>query len=409
MNMKDMTFIVKKRLFNKKNLILIIALSIIFTAIFACITMMNFIINYRIDSLNNENSRMLIISLPSTDEEYQKINSINHIELIENRKFLLGIERNVPEFDSNSTNGILTIKALLKNEDVDINHGKNIENEGDVICPSKFYPHSIYIGDSFQQEIIDSLFLKDQDIINKTFKIESENEKYLGKSLTFNIVGTYLNKELEELNTCYVSKSDFDKLFSDYEYSSGYIDENGNNIIENYEYNSLIVRVDNYKNIDEVINSLTKINFPPISFFTLDEQMLNYMTYIPLFICLIIAIICVNIIYSFFKKKNRYNSKYYGILKSQGYTNQNICQLEAMEGLSVYLISIIVSLIFYAIVFVVVQKTLLVEFLYNNYYLSIPLLYLFLIILMFAILIIFVVRHLTFKTLALSVQDLFGE
>ena len=409
MRIFDQLAVIRKKVLNRQNVILIVVLSILTTIIFACISMISFIDTYRKDSLNNINGRTLIINEPSSDEKYQELLLVDNIEFVDSTKYLFPVYKSAPDFDEEGLDGSVTLKALTSNDLISIKYGKEIKNSGEAICSSNFYPHDLNTGSGYKPKIVDSLVLKDSELIGKKFTVQSSNEDYLGEEFSIEIVGTY-SKKMDDLNTCYISKEDFDMLTSKYENISGYYDENDNYIIESYnEYKNLMVVVDNYKNVDKVANGLSNIGFSVVPAFTLDTQLLKYMVSIPLFICLIIIIICFNIVYSFLSKKIRYSKTYYGILKSFGYTNRDISKYEVLEVLLIYSISVLISGILYFIALSIINQTLLLEFIYYNYEFNIPWLYLLLFILVSIIVIILLIKIFMKKTLKLSIQDLLNE
>jgi len=390
MDNKDQLFYIKNRLFKSKNIIFIFIMTLIITIIISCITLINFVSSFKVDSLNEEHGRTLVINNPKNEENIQKIKNLKHVELLESQKYLYGDEKNTTYIGDGYINGTIYFLPLLRDEDIKIKLGRKILNEGEAVCSHKLYPKSLYTS-SLKKGINSSLIMHGKNIVNKNFKIEL-NDNYNNLEKDFKIVGTFANKELTELNICYVSKSDFDKI-----------------TYKLKEYDSLIVRVDNYKNIDKVIKELESLGYASIKVVTQDEQILGYMIYIPLFIGIIVLLIAINIMYNFINKRSKYNMVNYGILKSCGYTNKNIINLEFKENLILYFISLSFSLIIYFIGCIIVQNTLMTEFVYMNYSLKIPYLYIIIFIICFVYLINLFVKKVMRRTLKNSIQNLLGE
>lgn len=390
MDNKDQLFYIKNRLFKSKNIIFIFIMTLIITIIISCITLINFVSSFKVDSLNEEHGRTLVINNPKNEENIQKIKNLKHVELLESQKYLYGDEKNTTYKGEGYINGTIYFLPLLRDEDIKIKLGRKILNEGEAVCSHKLYPKSLYTN-SLKKDINSSLIMHGKNIVNKNFKIEL-NDNYNNLEKDFKIVGTFANKELTELNICYVSKSDFDKI-----------------TYKLKEYDSLIVRVDNYKNIDKVIKELESLGYASIKVVTQDEQILGYMIYIPLFIGIIVLLIAINIMYNFINKRSKYNMVNYGILKSCGYTNKNIINLEFKENLILYFISLSFSLIIYFIGCIIVQNTLMAEFVYMNYSLKIPYLYIIIFIICFVYLINLFVKKVMRRTLKNSIQNLLGE
>jgi len=408
MNSKDQFFLIKSRLFTKKNIIYLIVMILVTTIIISSATMSYFLHQFNIDSLNQPLARTYIIGNPKTEEELKKLKNMKHIELVESKKYLYGVGKDTTLKDENHISGYLTITPLLKEDDIQIKSGSKLKNSGDAICSHKLYLEDVY-DSSLVLNLDNSLFLHGKDILGKKFQIELNSDDYHNAKSDFNIVGTFANQEFVELNTCYVSKSDFDKIVNNYSSSNGYVDASGNEVFEKRPYDTSLVRVDNYKNMDKVNDELEALGYSTIRAFTLEEKLLGYMTTIPLFICLIVIIITINIMYNFINKKTKYNKTNYGILKSLGYTNKDIYICEVSENLILYGISLIISLIIFFIGCLIIKNNLLVEFTYINYNLKIPYFYILIFIITFALLISYFVKRTTYRLLKLNIQELLGE
>lgn len=394
----DYLFILKKRIFKINNVLLAIIMSFIFVAIFICITMMNFVSVFKVSMLNSDTGRVLIIDKPDSDEDLIKIKELKNLELIESNKYLTGVEIDIPQFNKPKAEGIIELLPLLKESDVNIIKGSNLKNSGDIVCPKNFYPHSLYTGNDYNYEInyYDSYLIDANNLIGNSIAVESENEK-----IDLKIVGTFKNKILNSSDACYISMEDFDKFKDNIEYCS---DD------ECYEYNSLILRVNNYKNLITTEEELKKMGYNSIKYYTFDESFLASLTYIPLFVGSIVIIISALIIYSFFKKKIRNNQYQYGVLKSVGYTNNNIKNIAILEGGIINTISIIWSLVLYFIVYYIVVNNFLPELSYSNFIVPIPYIYFILFVCILFIYVFFIINYLSSKSLNNCIQKLFeGE
>ncbi len=410
MTLSDKMFIIKHKLITKRNIILIIVFSVLLTVIMGCITVINLVINFKYDTFNSEIGRTLVIENINEDT-FDEVSNLDYIDYVDSNKYISGGEFLVPEFnttniDGSIIDGSIFFKPILNEETLEIIEGQNVKKSGEVICPAKFYPHSTYIDDTTNQKIINSLHLNSKDIIGKSFNVISSNEDYQGKEYEFTIVGTHANKQFDYLNTCYLSKEDYDKISSKYASISGYIDENGIEHQEYNEYNGLMIVVDDVKHIDSVSKQLIEMGYLPQENFIFDTELLNYIAYIPLLLCIIVIIITLNIVYAFLLKKCNYNKKNYGILKSCGYTNKEIINVEKWSTIIVFFISCLISLLIYFIVYFIAQNTILVEFVYNNYTLPIPYLYLILLVAIFLLVFIKFENRIITKILDKDVQYL---
>lgn len=404
MNLIDKINYIKKRLTEKRNIILIIILTILLIVIFSCLTLTNLVINVRNDTYHTLKYRTFI--LYGATDEIDKIKEIEHIKLITSNKFYLGLYHSVKEFDNELSKGELVIKPLLVEDGIKIVKGEKIKNSGESICPNNLYPHDIYTNDSSKKVIYKELYLKGKDILGKEFTLYSSNTDYLNQAFNFKITGTYQNNQLEEPNICYIPVNDFDKLKENYSTTSISVDIYGNKTITPNYYKDLMIIIDSYENINEVINTLTDMGYGYDQAITFDEVYQKLMIYVPLFIAIIIMIISINIIYSFLRKKTNYNRNTYGILKSIGYNNKTIYKLELLENIIIFFISFIIAFIIYIIGCQIVTNTILIEMLYQNYMLKIPWHYLLVLIIIFILLIKLIEMHLLKKHLKSSIKTL---
>lgn len=405
MNFSDRLFLIKRKFFAKKNILLILILSILLTVILSCVTLINLVLELKKDTYNDIIGRTLIIENVNDDTK-EEIAKIEHISNVISDKYSNGVEKEASEFNQENIPGSIFLKPIIDNDLLTVTEGRMPQNNGEMICAHKFYPHSSYIDEEFNQKIIHSLYLNSEDIIGRKISITSTNEDYLGKKYEFTIVGTYANKKFDDLNTCYIMIDDYDKISSKYATISGYVDEFGEEHKEYNEYNGLMVIVEDIKYLDEVTQKLQDLGYIPFPFIELDNEFLNYLIYIPLLLGIIILLITNNIIYAFLKKHIEYNKKNYGILKSCGYTNNDILKIEKSQTVFIYLTSVVISFILYFIIYYVIQNTLLVEFVYSNYQLPIPWLLLIVVLIFFFLLFIILDKIMIQKQLKQNIQNM---
>lgn len=398
MKTTDYLFILNKRIFKKDNILLLLIMSFIFVAIFSCITMMNFVSVFRSSMLNSDMGRTIIIDKPKSDEDFNKIKELKNVEIIESNKYLTGVEIDIPQFNEPKAEGMIELLPLLKETDAKIIKGSKIQNTGDIICPKNFYPHSLYTGNDYNYETnyFGSYLLNANNLIGSSITVEKDNKK-----IDLKIVGTFENKILNGSDACYISMTDFNKFKDNIEYCS---DD------ECYEYSSLMLRVDDYKNLVALEKELKDLGYNSIRNYTFDEGLLSSLTYIPLFVGGIVMIISMLIIYSFFKKKIRNNQYQYGVLKSVGYTNFNIKIMAILEGEFINIVSILWSLVLYFISYRVVVDNYLKELSYNNFIVPVPYTYIGTFLFVVFVCMFFIINHLSNKSLNTCIQKLFeGE
>lgn len=406
MNSKDQIFIVRNRLFERKNIILIFILSIIFLILFTTLTLINFSIANKNAVLNSEDARSYKIyhtsSSSSFDEDtIEKIKQIEHVELVFSDKYQNEKRFVVTDLNNGNSDGVISLKALKKNSDVKIKKGRNIKNNYELICSDTFYPHEI------DGKIYKNLFLNSNDIINKKINLFSQNEDLNNKKISLNIVGTYQNKYEEYANTCYTNIETFDELTSKYNGSNITYDEYGNEQLqEPSEYQDYIIRIDSKDNADQVLAELRNMKLNVDRIYYIDTSYLDMLYFIPLFISIIIILITLLIIYNFISKKiiNRLNKV--GIMKAIGYEDKDIINLNIIENIIIILLSSVISFIIYLITFNSLKYTLLAEVTYGSYILNIPYLVIILSIVIFSFISSLFVKKSYKKTKNLNIQEL---
>lgn len=399
MDFKDQLFIIKNRLFEKRNIILIIVLSIIFLILFTCLSVIQFSVENKLEIFNSEVGRTYFI-FPDK-EQIDAIKNISYVELVVSDKYYSSSGGEIKEFDNGNQKGEIIIKSLIKEDDVKIKHGKNISNNYEMICSDTFYPHY------YDDRIYSSLFVPGKKIINNEVNIVSKNEDLNKKNINLKIVGSYKNKFMEEANTCYVNMATYDEIASKYSSWSEAYDEMGNLVERVYnEYTSYILRVDNKKNIKKVLTSLDDMGVEYQSIFELDEGFLSILYFIPSFIGIIIILLTLSILYGFISKKINNRMHNIGILKSIGYDEKTIKLLNINENILIIIISSIISILIYFIVLNKLKYTILAEVTYSNYILNFPYILIILSIVFFSIIIVGIVKSKIKRLFSFNIQTL---
>ena len=381
MAVRDIFLLVKAHFKEKNNIIFIFVLTILVTIIFGCSVVMNFSLDVKKTTIEEDIGFRVI----STNMDENKLSKLEHVDYFINERFSGDINFNVQEFNTSLNQGNVSLYPLLPLIKIEIVKGRNIINDNEVICPEKFYPYS------YDNGIDNSLYLSSDEIIGKMFKIESLNEDREGDISELKIVGTYKNKPFVEANTCYVNMDTYSNNKSKY---STVVTTSGpdGTVIKYNEYKSNIVFVDSYKNVKDVAEYIENSGYYA-DYGYLDEWIFQYLFYIPLFICLIVLIVSLNIIYSFIIKKNNYRNYYYGILKSVGYQNSHIIKTEILENITITFVSCFFSLILIFPLSFFAMKKFMSEFIYYNYYLYVPIPYLILIIILILVLLLFMTKY----------------
>lgn len=383
-----MSWYFKRKIFQKRNIVMMIILMFLLIISFFGLTITWTIFNYKNNLINkNYEYRTLTINQKekNINDDILKVGSIENVAFVGSTKYLNGSIVKVKDFDVDDLKGSIQIFPLIPGRNIKSNFDENTLEEGKIICPKKFYPHSLALSsdaDNFDMGIVFSKVLNGSDYIGKKVDIKSESGE---QNYQFEIVGTYnQNESLNSINTCLVNIKDYDKLASPY---SG-IGYEGNEIVDYYEYEGLMVLVDKLDNISKVKSKLIELGYNVENYFVLDNQSIFIYIYIPLLICLIVLIVCINIIYNFIVKKTKEKLRVYGIQSAVGFENKLILNLDIWENIIVYGISFIFSFVIYYIVLQILIRTLLYEFVYNSVSIVVPVM---LISVYFGVLLLFIV------------------
>lgn len=409
-SLKDRCFFVRSNLFEKRNIFLFIILVLVILILLICFNLIFFVDDFQNTNINkNVDMRTLLVYSQSEDVDFDVINNLEHVIYNNSTKFYGSTGSYSEEFNDGDADGYVDIYPLLIPEDINIVKGRSIESDTEAICPTSFYPHSIYINeDSDDMKIYPSYYLDDNNIIGRNFTIKSANPQ--NEDLSVKIVGLYNPKDnLKPVNGCYISENAYEQIVSPYDMTVTSYYEDGTVVTENIEYSGNVVIVDDYNNVEIVKEELESMGFSVDNAFYIDQEILKSVFTIPLFISLIIIILSLNIIYSFINKKTKYRLHNYGILKTVGYSQKNIISIDTLENVFVFIFSFIVSFLLYIIIYFILMRTLLVEFTFGNLSVHIPFLYIILFIISFVVIIILMCKFKLSKILNQPVRKLLGE
>lgn len=415
MSFKDQFFIVRNRLFEKKNIILLIVLTIIFLILITCLTVIQFSINNKNEISNLADGRTYKIihevidddinhtlrDVEFTEEQIEKIKNLEHVELIVNEKYYFGNRTEVSTFDKESEEGILSLKVLLNKDDIKIKKGTNLENKYELVCSDTFYPHE------FDERMYRDLFIPSSEFIGKEIEVISSNEDLDGKKVTLKIVGSYENKYMETANTCYTDMETYNEISSKYAGWVGSYDEKGNLIEKEYnKYYDYFVVIDSKDNISSVLDELRRMNVEYYPYSYTDFTFMNMLLIIPIVIGIVVIILTLNILYSFISKKNTNRLNNIGILKAIGYDEKDIISLNFKENTILIIICFIVSLLIYFVALNYLTYNFLAEVTYNNVILDVPYVLIALLLILFIFIIYLITKSSFKKIFNYSIQDL---
>lgn len=398
MKIKDIYFIIRKKLFVRDNVFFYLVNIFTILAIFVCITIISFSLDFKTSNYNFFDTRVLFITKSNDIDLNNKIRGIDHVLLVENKKYAQPAFVTTSEFDVELLDSEISLRPLLLNE-IKITNGSEIINDYEIICPENFYPYSLYItNDSgeFEKRLIEKNFIKANSLIGKKIKVYN----YQNEELFLKIVGTYKNRKLDGLNTCYISKSSYDMFKSDYEVCS---DD------ECYEYNSFMVLVDDFKNMNYVESELSKLGFSSIRQVSFDDLLFNQLVTIPTFLASIVIILSVVIMFSFIRKKCEKSRKEQAIFKSLGYKEKDIINIYKGELSICYFISFFISFLLYIFIYYFVYNNYLYELKFYNYLIPIPYIYFIIFLILLYIYLMFLIDSFIKSNYKLCVSKLFEE
>lgn len=312
---------------NKINICLVGLFTILISVIFFCISYYNGVKNLWDKWINNSYDFNLSY-IVSDDEIVSKKDLLNKIKNNPHVRdsFLydsfLG-SAVIEEFSNSNMSGEISIMGtIIGNKKMLYGREFNEKNTMEIICPSNFFPDSIYVNNSYNSK--ETIDLK--KYLDKPIKI-----KYLGEyDITMKLVGiidsTY---DYSEPNICYVSHSTLKKL---------------NNLYQpnlNIDAMPIYLQLDDISNIDDIkkydgvmdVVQVKKIKTEVV------DRVINIIS-VSIFITIIAMFSLSYLIYTR-KINNQY--KQIGIMKIVGYKTKIIKSIYYLEILIISLVSVIMS------------------------------------------------------------------
>ncbi len=346
MNLKDIfKYSLYKVIRNKKNVFLILILVLGFLSIAGATAYRNYLSNDIDNQINKDlGYRSISVSLNGDssykeDEEYSseynKLLDIDHVlEVYNFQYYYYGAP--ISEFENGFVNFLYGSKNTIPSNII----GETIsENDtGVAICPTKFYPYM------FDEENYDGNYINGKELIGTTLSVEekiytSDNGKVKDTGKTYKkkykIVGLYDSSLTNDsYDSCFISAKDIKEL-----YNTTYFESNGGR-----NYSSVLVIVDNLKNVDEVLNKVNDMGF------TAEIQSYvnyDYVNKINLICNIVIIISCVSLLFLtilYIKKSNLNYVKEIGIQRALGFDSFTINIISMFQLLIIIVISSILGL-----------------------------------------------------------------
>ncbi len=398
LSLNDKLFVIKSKIFSKRNILHLLVSIVLILILEVCITSVVEISKAQ-NKINNDSllSRELIF-WEFDDKKIDQVNKIDHIMANVSEKYYNPYPTEFDEFYGEDLSPDVVIYPLLYSGEISFNGNIKDLKYGEIVCPKKFYPYSLYVGDSFDTVIKDDYILNGDKLVGKKLLLKKSNSKSAVdanlKDVNLTVVGTYDNISLGlPINACFVSKETFDSVKSNVSGETGHVDEFGNKTYKEDYYEGRLLILDDAKNKEYVKIELAKLGLHPSETFTMDGMMTAMLVYLPLFILLIVGIIILTVISNFVKKKIRYSIKRVVLLKSFGYRNKDIISIESLENLFILIVSFISSIIIYIPIFIIVKKKYMVELEYDSISFNIPILWFLLLFILLALLIMFITRR----------------
>lgn len=393
---------IKRHLFVKRNIFMIIFLLVIFLIVFVSISFSNTYFSVG-EYMSNKKYGLTNIHVISKDQDYSNVYTIDHIIATVSHKYYG--ELYMSDIYDNNTE--IKLVSLLDEKSLDIVFGRSIKNSNEMICNNSFYP--------YVPKLNNNNFTIDKSLI--TYGKNNIGNKYTFKSLdadndskyVLKIVGTYDGEKImDSINTCYVSPEIIGLL---HDKCNGYIISevpSGDEVLCE-EYEGIVVRVDSINNVKSVITKLKNMGYDVFQYDTPDDETIALYSYGPLIIIIFILLISMIIIDNYLKKKILERKRDYGILKIVGFNKENIIKYELIENIIIFISSFIISFIIFIILFNIVKNNYLLSFVYEGYNLKVPVVYLLILSLAYIGIIFLFVKRKINRLVNKSIVDLLGE
>ncbi len=339
MNLYDRFLLVKKRIKNRYNILIIISYILVFISLLLTYTAHNFFVENVDLSYNNIYFRRLSVFNSSNDLD--KISNIDHVEAITSEKYMGYFPTQVKTLAVNGLDGTIELQPILNSNDIKTSNNTLInpnESTGIAICPIEFYPNTT------SNEMNYFKILKGKEYIGTKFSVYD---------IEFEITDTYdSNNYVFGKNVCFISLKDFQAIKDK---------ENQDNQI--YDY---FVQVDSIENVNDVKEQLSTLGYATQAMAEIDYETINQILNITNAIIIFLIIIFVLITILLIIKKNKNNKNYYSMLKNIGYSNTEIKSISNLEMLTISIISMLIAFIIYVIIFYLAKYCLLSSYFFEN-------------------------------------------
>ena len=206
-------------------------------------------------------------------------------------------ESEIPHISkSEISNASISAYANYSELNYKITNGRDIINENEIVCPSKFYPNILH--DSKDIINLNEYLGKKINVSysKKYFPIQGESKILKTYKESFILVGTYdIEDLLTDLDTCFISanvvKTINEKVTPVYEDKN--IEEKTKSDMD------IVILVDKYENIDKVLSKIQKLGYTAQKQYEIDLELYLLFKEILKYVCLGISIVSIIIVYYF--------------------------------------------------------------------------------------------------------------
>lgn len=222
-----------------------------------------------------------------------------------------------------------------------ITNGRDIIDENEIVCPSKFYPNILH--DSKDIINLNEYLGKKINVSysKKYFPIQGESKILKTYKESFILVGTYdIEDLLTDLDTCFISanvvKTINEKVTPVYEDKN--IEEKTKSDMD------IVILVKKYENIDKVLSKIQKLGYTAQKQYEIDLELYLLFKEILKYVCLGISIVSIIIVYLFIKNILNECKDNIKLFKLIGYNNKKIKSIFILEYLILTLVAFILHI-----------------------------------------------------------------
>lgn len=347
MKKRDKIVVALKNVFhNKKNILNIIILSICFILVILSLSAYKTFDIILLDEKNNFLNQIFFIDYEnfetiSSEEVLKKVRGIEHVVAAYPKDYF-ETSGKLHKVGKNNIHGNVVLYGINNQVSPKIIAGRNVETEGEIVCPVNFYP---YDDLEVNNEIDSKKVINMKNYLNQIISFNTDKG-----NMTFKLVGVFQNLLTSyDENKCYIMFSDIIKV--------GNIDVNNIKVydIESKIFNFPMLIIDDLDNFDYVEEELHKIGV------TLIPSLIQNKTYQKLVKLVIITIFSISVFVSLliltimigkYLNKNRYNIS---LLRVLGYDSNDIFEIIYYENLIINFVSFIFSFIISIFIYIVLN------------------------------------------------------